>query len=75
MSGPVHVTDHAVLRYLEREHGLDVDAVRAHLAGRAVNAVRLGALAVSVGKVKLVLRDGVIVTAIRTDWPTKGDQA
>lgn len=26
-----HVTDHAVLRYLERHHGIDVEAIRAQL--------------------------------------------
>lgn len=26
-----HVTDHAVLRYLERHHGIDVEAIRARL--------------------------------------------
>lgn len=71
----VHVTDHAVLRYLERAHGLDVDAVRRHLAGRAANAARLGAVGVTIENVKLVLvRDAgatSIVTAMAPRWPTR----
>lgn len=67
----IRVSDHAVLRYLERAHGLDVEAVRAHLAGHAVSAVRLGAIAVRIDGVKLVIEDGVIVTVIKAEWPTR----
>lgn len=35
MKKPRHkITDHAVLRYLERAHGLDVEAVRRELGAR-----------------------------------------
>jgi hypothetical protein len=71
----VHVTDHAVLRYLERAHGLDVEAVRRHLAGRAVNAARLGAIGVTIENVKLVLRHEAseisVVTALEPRWPIR----
>lgn len=71
----VHVTDHAVLRYLERAHGLDVDAVRRHLAGLAVNAARLGATGVTIENVKLVLvrraAETSIVTALEPRWPSR----
>ena len=53
----LHVSDHAVLRYLERRHGVDIEAVRRHLAGLAVNAAELGAVAVRVEEVRLFLRD------------------
>lgn len=53
----LHVSDHAVLRYLERRHGVDVEAVRRHLAGLAVNAAELGAVAVRVEAVRLFLRE------------------
>jgi hypothetical protein len=75
---PAHVTDHAVLRYLERRHGLDVEALRRHLAGLTVNAVRLGAVAVTIENIKLVLaetRDAAgstsVVTAIPPSWPSR----
>jgi hypothetical protein len=75
----VRVSDHAVLRYLERAHGLDVEAVRQHLAGLAVNGARLGAAAVIVERVKLVLRpsreDGgastTLVTVWKANWPSR----
>lgn len=69
----IHVSDHAVLRYLERAYGLDIEALRAHIAGRAVNAARLGAIGVRIDKVKLVLRrngdDVTVVTALKGHWP------
>lgn len=71
----VHVTDHAVLRYLERAHGLDVDAVRQHISGRLANGARLGAVGVTIENVKFVLeRDaGTVraVTALFPQWPTR----
>ncbi len=74
---PVHVSDHAILRYLERAHGLDVDAVRRHLAGRLVTGARLGAIGVTIDNVKLVLQhhdQGVtVVTALRPHWPRRTD--
>lgn len=73
---PVQVSDHAVLRYLERAHGLDVEVIRKHLSGLAVNAARLGASAVTIENVKLVLRAShseedttAVVTVIRPAWP------
>jgi hypothetical protein len=56
----LHVSDHAVLRYLERGHGLDIDAVRRHLAGLAFNGAQLGAVAVRVEEVRLFLRENDI---------------
>ncbi len=51
------VTDHAVLRYIERSFGVDVERIRRHLAGRAIGAAELGAIAVSFERVKLTLAD------------------
>lgn len=68
---PIHVSDHAILRYLEQAHGLDIEAVRAHLAGLVVNGVRLEAAGVAVEGVKLVLRGPSVVTVVRRDWPSR----
>lgn len=72
MKPTIHVTDHAVLRYLERAHGLDVEAVRRHLAGRVENGARLGAVGVTIENVKLVMRrngpDVSVVTALKAAW-------
>jgi hypothetical protein len=71
----IHISDHAIIRYLERAHGLDVDAVRRHLAGRLVTGARLGAIGVTIDNVKLVLQhhdQGVtVVTALFPHWPSR----
>ena len=51
------VTDHAVLRYLQRRHDVDVEAVRRHLAGLSVGAAQLGAVAVRVEDVRIFLQE------------------
>jgi len=56
------VSDHAVLRFLERCHGLDVEAIRAEMRSVVKNGVRLGASAVICDGVKFVLRDETVVT-------------
>lgn len=75
MSPPVHVTDHAVLRYLERAHGLDVDAVRRHIAGRCATGAELGAIGVVVEHVKFVLAaeagKATVVTVLKASWPIR----
>lgn len=38
-----HVTDHAVVRYLERVHGVDVEGLRRRIGRRVDLAVHLGA--------------------------------
>ena len=53
----VHVTDHAILRWLEREYGVEVEAVRALLEGQAMTAAQYGAIAVRISNVKMVLVD------------------
>jgi hypothetical protein len=59
----VEVTDHAVIRWLERDQGIDIDAMRAHLAARAIAGAELGATAVQLGKVRLILRDNGVLNS------------
>lgn len=67
------VSDHAILRYLERAHGLDIEAVRNHIAGRCTTGAELGALTVIVESVKFVLvaagTDTVVTTVVKRRWP------
>ena len=70
MTNSVRVTDHAVLRYLEREHGLDVDVVRKHIAGLAATGVQLEAISVKVESVKLLLCGETVVTVLKRNWPS-----
>jgi hypothetical protein len=66
MTEPLRVTDHAVLRYLERAHGLDIEAVRQHIASRCTTGAELNALSVIVEKVKFVLHEGAVITTLRS---------
>ncbi|MFH1796291.1 MAG: hypothetical protein ABIF45_17515 [Pseudomonadota bacterium] len=67
----VHVTDHAILSWLEREHGIDVEAIRDHIAGLAANGARLGAANVHIGKVKLALQGSTVTTTLHGAWPRR----
>ena len=59
------ISDHAVVRYLERAYGLDVDAIRAEMAQSLKPAIEFGASVVQTHGVRLVLRDGFYcVTAL-----------
>lgn len=55
----IEVTDHAVLRWLERVNGVDINAIRRHLAGEVMAGAELGATAVRIGNHKYCLvKDG-----------------
>lgn len=70
------VPDHAVLRYLERAQGVDIEAVRQHIRALVTNAVALKGDAVIIEGVKFVLRDNVVVTVIDRRWQaTKREDA
>ena len=66
MKKPLYpVSDHAVLRWLERVRGIDVETARreiGHLAAIALD--HPGAGAVLVDGIKLQLRDGVVITVV-----------
>ena len=64
---PIPVTDHAVLRHLERSGLVDVVAIRAALGRAGAIAVAHGAKYVVTGRVKLVVVDGVVVTVLGRD--------
>ncbi|MFL6764531.1 MAG: hypothetical protein ACJ8FO_04970 [Sphingomicrobium sp.] len=42
MTARLRVTDHALVRYLERVHGLDVEAIRRHIADVCAHAAATG---------------------------------
>jgi len=58
------VSDHAVLRWMERVEGYDIAALRAALARSGAVGLQYGARSVVVGKGKLVIRDGAVVTVL-----------
>jgi hypothetical protein len=51
----IRVSDHAVIRYLERGLDIDVDALRAHIAGLAQNAAELGATGLKLDRIRVVI--------------------
>ncbi|MEW6125378.1 MAG: hypothetical protein AB1698_22450 [Pseudomonadota bacterium] len=59
-----HVTDHAVLREIERVHGIDVEAVRRHIAHRVRHAVAAGAAGLLSEGHRYIIRAGKVVTVL-----------
>ena len=66
----ISVTDHAVIRYLERVMGVDIGAVKRKISGGAVvkcaSAIGDGRYPIEPG-VKAVVRGGKVVTIIKYD--------
>lgn len=58
------VTDHAVLRWLERHGFVDVEAVREQIFKETHEALKSGASKVSVNGTEYRMKDGVVVTLI-----------
>ena len=58
------VTNHAILRWLERVDGVDIEALRRRLAAAARIGARHGASGVIVGRGRLVLRARVVKTVL-----------
>jgi len=65
----MHVTDHAVLRYLERKYKLDIAAMKKEMAATAEPAMRAGALYSYVDGISYVFEGETIITVI-TGKPT-----
>lgn len=62
---PYGVTDHALVRYLERVMGVDVASIRRGIARRAANGIEQQAIGVKRHGTRFVLRGGVVVTVHR----------
>ncbi|MEX2126947.1 MAG: hypothetical protein WD871_01720 [Xanthobacteraceae bacterium] len=58
------VTQHALLRFIERALGIDVESLRRQMAEAAAVGVKHGAGVVIWGGAKLVIEDRVVVTAL-----------
>lgn len=69
MTRPV-VTDHALVRYLERVCGIDLDGYRREIEARTAHAVEVGACALISEGWRYVILNGRIVTIMsRNDDP------
>lgn len=70
-----HVSDHAVLRYLERVQGVDIDALRMAIGHRVDSALagNEGASAVVIeGHRYRITPEGVVATVMRVSRPERG---
>ncbi|MBO9421730.1 hypothetical protein J7481_19640 [Labrenzia sp. R4_2] len=59
---PTSVSDHAVLRYLERVLEIDTEAVRKHIHSETETAIAVGAATLKRNGVRYVIVDGAVVT-------------
>lgn len=69
MKPKISVTDHAVLRWMERAYEIDIEAVRRKIRERVERAVEIaakldgeGTVTVSVDGLRFVVRSGTVVT-------------
>jgi len=67
----VHVTDHAVIRHLERVLQIDVEAHRTEIARLVERGAEMGAQGVVVDGYSYKLRDGVVTTVVKVSEPDK----
>jgi hypothetical protein len=73
---PIHsVPDHAVIRYLERARGIDMEAIRDHIRGLVRWGVAAGGDAVVVEGVKFVLDENRVITVMERRWPLQKPEA
>jgi hypothetical protein len=61
---PIRVTDHAVLRYLERALGLDVEGMRVKIAALCQDACDAGALSIKTHGAVFVFEGRAVVTVL-----------
>ncbi len=61
----IRLSDHALIRYLERVWGIDMDTVREEiLTPPVVDAIRAGASSVRVNGAMLIVENKCVVTAL-----------
>jgi hypothetical protein len=68
-----HVTDHAVLRHLERVHGVDIEAIRIELGHKVDAAIEAGAVATVSDGIRYVLVEDRLVSCVEVkSTPLRG---
>jgi hypothetical protein len=61
---PIRVSDHAVLRYLERAMGLNIEMVREHILSICVAPASFGAVCVRAEGLRFEIASGTITTVV-----------
>jgi hypothetical protein len=64
---PVEVSDHAVLRYLERAQGFNIEAVRSHIAKLCAPAASAGASTLRAEGLRFTISLGRKVVTVAPD--------
>ena len=62
------VSDHAVLRYMERVLGCDLEGVRRVIAEECALGAAMGAVSVVKGDVQYCLHNGCVTTVVLKRW-------
>lgn len=65
----VVVSDHALVRYIERVLGLDVEQLRREIGRRVDRGVELGATGVEIGGYVYKIADGHVTTVLDASRP------
>ena len=68
---PPQVSDHALLRWLERRYGFNVEAERKKIDSLCDNAIRAGAKLVKVEGVQFVIKNGRVITTLESPMSTR----
>lgn len=71
MSAKVIVTDHALCRYLERVHGVDMEFFRACAASECEEAAATGATSVKIGDHWFIIKNRTLITVLDQDQHPK----
>ena len=58
----IEVTDHALVRWMDREYDIDMERLRRKLAEKVHDAYAAGASSVVIDELRYVMRDGRLVT-------------
>ena len=66
------VTDHAVLRYLERVLEIDIETIRREIGHKVDRGVQEGACGVIVDGFRFRLVDGAVTTVVFANRPERG---
>lgn len=59
---PVRISDHAVLRYMERAMGLNIEIVRQHIASICAGPAAMGAVCVRSEGVRFEICNNAVIT-------------
>lgn len=70
--GRIPVSDHAVIRYLERVKGMDIEAVRDEISGLCQRGYERGASGVIIHSLEFVLKEGSVVAVLPVHAPRPG---